>query len=176
MATTLIENIVNELTELVVQKVLEEFNQRADEVAARLNALELERFDLVHRADLCSNFVTRDDLLVDEALINDRLIAMENLIGSQPLVDANFVDERIDGWMQRRLKDEIVYALERVDLEYEVTNIIDRYDMTGKIEDALRDFDLGVEEAVADEISNRTLVTEDDLIEFINDRVRLTTE
>lgn len=176
MATTLIENIVNELTELVVQKVMEEFNQRTDEVAARLNVLELERFDLVHRADLCSNFVARDDLLVDEALINDRLVAMENALSAQPVVDANFVDERINDWMQRRLKDEIVYALERVDLEYEVTNIIDRYDMTGKIEDTLRDFDLGVEEAVEDEIRNRTLVTEDDLIEFLNDRVRLTTE
>ena len=139
MATTLIENFVNALTELVVQKVLEEFNQRTDEVAARL----------------------------DE---------MERALAAQPVIDANFVDERIDDWMQGRLKDEIVCALERVDLEYEVTNIIDRYDMTGKIEDALRDFDLGIEEAVADEISNRTLVTEDDLIEFINDRVRLTTE
>lgn len=139
MATTLIENIVNELTELVVQKVLEEFNQRTDEVARRLNALE-------------------------------------SAIAAQPVIDANFVDERIDDWMRRRLKDEIVYALEHVDLEYEVTNIIDRYDMTGKIEDTLRDFDLGVEEAVEDEIRSRTLVTEDDLIEFINDRVRLTTE
>lgn len=45
-----------------------------------------------------------------------------------------------------------------------------------EIEDALRDFDLGVEEAVADEISNRTLVTEDDLVEFLNDRVRITVE
>ena len=98
MATMLIENIVNELTELVVQKVMEEFNQRTDEVAARLNALELERFDLVHRADLCSNFVTRDDLLVDEALINDRLVAMENALAAQPLVDKNFVDERVKTW------------------------------------------------------------------------------
>lgn len=139
MATTLIENIVNELTELVVQKVLEEFNQRTDEVARRLGE-------------------------------------MERALAAQPVIDANFVDERIDDWMQRRLKDEIVYALERVDLEYEVTNIIDRYDMTGKIEDTLRDFDLGVEEAVEDEIRNRTLITEDDLVEFLNDRVRITVE
>lgn len=48
--------------------------------------------------------------------------------------------------------------------------------MTAKIEDTLRDFDLGVEEAVEDEIRNRTLVTEDDLIEFLNDRVRITVE
>ena len=33
-----------------------------------------------------------------------------------------------------------------------------------------------VEEAVEDEIRNRTLVTEDDLIEFLNDRVRITVE
>ena len=126
MATMLIENIVNELTELVVQKVLEEFNQRTDEVARRLDA-------------------------------------MERALAAQPVVDANFVDERVNALVYRNL-------------DYEVTNIIDRYDMTGKIEDTLRDFDLGVEEAVEDEIRNRTLVTEDDLVEFINDRVRLTTE
>lgn len=163
MATTLIENIVNELTELVVQKVLEVLSRRADEVTARLNALELERFDLVHHADLCSNFVARDDLLVDKALINDRLLAMERALAAQPVVDANFVDERIDDWADRNL-------------DYKITNIVDRYDMTGKIEDTLRDFDLGVEEAVEDEIRNRTLVTEDDLIEFLNDRVRVTVE
>lgn len=126
MATTLIENIVNELTELVVQKVLEEFNQRTDEVARRLGE-------------------------------------MERALAAQPVIGANFVDERIDDWM-------------RENLHYEVTNIIDRYNMTSKIEDTLRDFDLGVEEAVEDEIRNRTLVTEDDLIEFINDRVRITVE
>lgn len=132
MATTLIENIVNELTELVVQKVLEEFNQRADEVAARLSVLE-KGFETLAQQRVKG----RTDPLDHEARLN---------------------------------------ALERFDLEYEVTNIIDRYDMTSKIEDALRDFDLGVEEAVEDEIRNRTPVTEDDLVEFINDRVRLTTE
>ena len=126
MATTLIENIVNELTELVVQKVLEEFNQRTDEVARRLGE-------------------------------------MERALAAQPVIDANFVDERVNALVYRNL-------------DYEVRNIVDRYDMTAKIEDTLRDFDLGVEEAVEDEIRNRTLVTEDDLIEFINDRVRLTTE
>ena len=164
MDTTLIENIVNELTKLVVQKVLEEFNQRADLVPdheARLNALEHANF--VRRADLYDNFVTRDDLLVDKALINNRLVAMENALSAQPCADKNFVDEQIKTW-----------AYENFD--YEVITIIDRYDMTAKIEDTLRDFDLGVKEAVEDEIRNRTLVTEDDLIEFLNDRVRITVE
>ena len=128
MATTLIENIVNELTELVVQSVMKEFQAQE----ARLTVLE-------------KGFET---------------LAQQKLKG---LTDPLDHEARLN-------------ALERVDLEYEVTNIIDRYNMTPKIEDTLRDFDLGVEEAVADEISNRTLVTEDDLIEFINDRVRLTTE
>lgn len=126
MATTLIENIVNELTELVVQKVLEEFNQRTDEVARRLGE-------------------------------------MERALAAQPVIDANFVDDRVNALVYRNL-------------DYEVRNIVDRYDMTAKIEDTLRDFDLGVEEAVEDEIRNRTLVTEDDLIEFLNDRVRITVE
>jgi len=126
MATTLIKNIVNELTELVVQKVLEEFNQRTDEVARRLGE-------------------------------------MERALAAQPVIDANFVDEMVNA---------LVYQ----NLDYEVRNIVDRYDMTVKIEDTLRDFDLGVEEAVEDEIRNRTLVTEDDLIEFLNDRVRITVE
>ena len=52
MATTLIENIVNELTELVVQKVLGEFNQRTDEVAARLNALEIRNRTLLTEGSL----------------------------------------------------------------------------------------------------------------------------
>lgn len=128
MATTLIENIVNELTELVVQSVMKEFQAQE----ARLTVLE-------------KGFET---------------LAQQKLKG---LTDPLDHEARLN-------------ALERVDLEYEVTNIIDRYNMTAKIEDTLRDFDLGVEEAVADEISNRTLVTEDDLIEFINDRVRITVE
>jgi len=128
MATTLIENIVNELTMVVVQSVMKEFQAQE----ARLTVLE-------------KGFET---------------LAQQRLKG---LTDPLDHEARLN-------------ALERVDLEYEVTNIIDRYDMTAKIEDTLRDFDLGVEEAVADEISNRTLVTEDDLIEFINDRVRITVE
>ena len=128
MATTLIENIVNELTELVVQSVMKEFQAQE----ARLTVLE-------------KGFET---------------LAQQKLKG---LTDPLDHEARLN-------------ALERVDLEYEVTNIIDRYNMTPKIEDTLRDFDLGVEEAVEDEIRNRTLVTEDDFIEFINDRVRLTME
>ncbi len=128
MATTLIENIVNELTMVVVQSVMKEFQAQE----ARLTVLE-------------KGFET---------------LAQQRLKG---LTDPLDHEARLN-------------ALERVDLEYEVTNIIDRYDMTAKIEDTLRDFDLGVEEAVADEISNRTLVTEDDLVEFINDRVRITVE
>ena len=65
MATTLIENIVNELTELVVQKVLEEFNQRIDEVARRLGE-------------------------------------MERALAAQPVIDANFVDERIDDELENK--------------------------------------------------------------------------
>ena len=128
MATTLIENIFNELTELVVQSVMKEFQAQE----ARLTVLE-------------KGFET---------------LAQQKLKG---LTDPLDHEARLN-------------ALERVDLEYEVTNIIDRYNMTPKIEDTLRDFDLGVEEAVEDEIRNRTLVTEDDLIEFINDRVRITVE
>jgi len=129
MATTLIENIVNELTELVVQSVMKEFQAQE----ARLTVLE-------------KGFET---------------LAQQKLKG---LTDPLDHEARLN-------------ALERVDLEYEVTNIIDRYNMTPKIEDTLRDFDLGVEEAVEDEIRNRTLVIEDDLIEFIiNDRVRITVE
>ena len=128
MATTLIENIVNELTELVVQSVMKEFQAQE----ARLTVLE-------------KGFET---------------LAQQKLKG---LTDPLDHEARLN-------------ALERFDLEYEVTNIIDCYDITAKIEDTLRDFDLGVEEAVEDEIRNRTLVTEDDLIEFINDRVRITVE
>ena len=128
MATTLIENIVNELTELVVQSVMKEFQAQE----ARLTVLE-------------KGFET---------------LAQQKLKG---LTDPLDHEARLN-------------ALERVDLEYEVTNIIDRYNMTPKIEDTLRDFDLGVEEAVEDEIRNRTLVTEDDLIEFLNNRVRITVE
>lgn len=65
MATTLIENIVNELTELVVQKVLEEFNQRTDEVARRLGE-------------------------------------MERALAAQPVIDANFVDERVNALVYQK--------------------------------------------------------------------------
>lgn len=101
MATTLIENIVNELTELVVQKVLEEFNQRIDDVARRLGE-------------------------------------MERALAAQPVIDANFVDERIDDELENKgfINEE---ALQRY---------LDRY----------------------------RFVTEGSLIEFINDRVRITVE
>ena len=67
MATTLIEKIVNELTELVVQKVLEEFNQRNDEVAARLNevAARLNALEIRNRTLLTEGSLVE--------FINDRV-------------------------------------------------------------------------------------------------------
>ena len=134
--STQIEKLADEFVEIIARQVVHELNTRVDlntEYGERLAALEA------------------------------RLVSMENVLAAQPLVDKNFIDERIKKW-----------AYENFD--YAVKNIIDRYDMTGKIEDTLRDFDLGVEEAVEDEIRNRTLVTEDDLVEFLNDRVRITVE
>lgn len=147
MATTLIENIVNELAELVVQKVMEEFNQRTDEVARRLGE-------------------------------------MERALAAQPMVDANFVDERIESWIRRHLNNEVVDALERVDLDYKIQRAIEDTDFDDAIKEA-------VYERIDDELESKgfideedlqryldqcRLVTEGSLIEFINDRVRITVE
>lgn len=141
MATTLIENIVNELTELVVQKVLEEFNQRADEVAARLGE-------------------------------------MERALAAQPVVDANFVDERIDDWMQRRLNNEVAEIFERVDIDYKIQRTIEDIDFSDAIKEAVEDrlecTNFIDEEDLERYLDRYRFVNEDDLIEFLNDRVRIT--
>ena len=147
MATTLIENIVNELTEFVVQKVLEEFNQRTDEVARRLGE-------------------------------------MERALAAQPMVDANFVDERIDDWMQRRLNNEVAEIFERVDLDYKIQRAIEDTDFDDaikeavyeRIDDELENKGFINEEALQRYLDRYRFVTEGSLIEFINDRVRITVE
>ena len=147
MATTLIENIVNELTELVVHKVLEEFNQRADEVAARL-------------------------------------VAMENVLAAQPLVDKNFVDERVKTWVDRNLYEVIVEIVDNYDIDYKIQSAIEDTDFDDAIKEAVYervDNELESKGFLDEEDLQRYLdqyrfVTEGSLIEFINDRVRITVE
>lgn len=180
MATTLIENIVNELTELVVQKVLEEFNQRAGEVAARLNVLE--RADFVRQVDLNQKFIERADSL--SPIVEARLVAMENVLAAQPLVDKNFVDERIKTWADRNLHEAIVEIVDNYDIDYKIQRAIEDTDFDDAIKEA-------VYERIDDELENKGFIDEEDLqryldqyrfvtegslIEFLNDRVRITAE
>ena len=147
MATTLIENIVNELTMIVVHKVLEEFNQRADEVAARL-------------------------------------VAMENVLAAQPLVDKNFVDERVKTWVDRNLYEVIVEIVDNYDIDYKIQSAIEDTDFDDAIKEAVYervDNELESKGFLDEEDLQRYLdqyrfVTEGSLIEFLNERVRLTTE
>ena len=147
MATTLIENIVNELTELVVQSVMKEFNQRTDEVAARL-------------------------------------VAMENVLAAQPLVDKNFVDERVKTWVDRNLYEVIVEIVDNYDIDYKIQSAIEDTDFDDAIKEAVYervDNELESKGFLDEEDLQRYLdqyrfVTEGSLIEFINDRVRITVE
>ena len=145
--STQIENIVNELTELVVQKVLEEFNQRIDEVARRLGE-------------------------------------MERALAAQPMVDANFVDERVKTWVDRNLHEVIVEIVDNYDIDYKIQSAIEDTDLDDAIKEA-------VYERIDDELESKGFIDEEDLqryldhyrfvtegslIEFLNDRVRFTVE
>ena len=136
MATTLIENIVNELTMVVVQSVMKEFQAQE----ARLTVLE-------------KGFET---------------LAQQRLKGLTDQLDH-----------EARLN-----ALERVDLDYKIQRAIEDTDFDDAIKEA-------VYERIDDELENKGFINEEDLqrhldhyrfvtesslIEFLNDRVRITVE
>ena len=136
MATTLIENIVNELTMVVVQSVMKEFQAQE----ARLTVLE-------------KGFET---------------LAQQRLKG---LTDPLDHEARLN-------------ALERVDLDYKIQRAIEDTDFDDaikeavyeRIDDELENKGFINEEALQRYLDRYRFVTEGSLIEFINDRVRITVE
>lgn len=133
MATTLIENIVNELTMVVVQSVMKEFQAQE----ARLTVLE-------------KGFET-------------------------------LAQQRLKGPLDHEAR---LNALERVDLDYKIQRAIEDTDFDDaikeavyeRIDDELENKGFINEEALQRYLDRYRFVTEGSLIEFINDRVRITVE
>ncbi len=141
MATTLIENIVNELTELVVQKVLGEF--QAQEM--RLAALEAKTFKKL------------DDLQAEVQSLRDC-----NAVNIQAMRTQQTKIDNLENILARLE----VISLSKTQVESIVEEVFQEINIDYQIERALGDVDF----------TDYGLFTEHDLIEFLNDRVRITVE
>ena len=141
MATTLIENIVNELTELVVQKVLGEF--QAQEM--RLAALEAKTFKKL------------DDLQAEVQSLRDC-----NAVNIQAMRTQQTKIDNLENILARLE----VISLSKTQVESIVEEVFQEINIDYQIERALGDVDF----------TDYGLFTEHDLIEFLNDRVRIAVE
>ena len=141
MATTLIENIVNELTELVVQSVMKEFQAQE----TRLVALEEKTFKKL------------DDLQAEVQSLRDC-----NAVNIQAMRTQQTKIDNLENILARLE----VISLSKTQVESIVEEVFQEINIDYQIERALGDVDF----------TDYGLFTEHDLIEFLNDRVRLTTE
>ncbi len=154
MATTLIENIVNELTELVVQKVLGEF--QAQEM--RLAALEAKTFKKL------------DDLQAEVQSLRDC-----NAVNIQAMRTQQTKIDNLENILARLE----VISLSKTQVESIVDDAFREIDIDYKIERAIQECDLfeAVERALGDvDFTDYGLLTEHNLIEFLANRFRITVE
>lgn len=149
--STKAEELVKELVDLMQTEVSRTI---VANVAATIETLRMKINDLeqnLARVELMQ--LRRSDL--DAAIkerIEPRLLRVE-----QESVDAAFIDGRIRKWAYENLSEE-------------VTNIVDRMHLDEDIE---KEVERAIENA---DFREYGFMTEDDLIEFLNDRVRITVE
>ena len=163
--STQIEKLADEFVEIIARQVVHELNTRASlntEYGERLAALEAKTHHFT--------FKKLDDLQVEVQGLRDCNAANLQVMRSQ--------QEKIDHLenILARLK---VTSLSKTQVETIVDDAFREIDIDYKIERAIRDCDFSedVERALGDvDFTDYGLLTESDLIEFLNDRVRITVE
>ena len=161
--STQIEKLADEFVEIIARQVVHELNTRASlntEYGERLAALEAKTHHFT--------FKKLDDLQVEVQVLRDCNAANLQVMRSQ--------QEKIDH-LENILARREVTSLSKTQVESIVEDAFEKIDIDYKIERAIRDCDFSedVERALGDvNFADYGLFTEYDLIEFLNDRVRIT--
>ena len=163
--STQIEKLADEFVEIIARQVVHELNTRASlntEYGERLAALEAKTHHFT--------FKKLDDLQAEVQGLRDCNLANLQVMRSQ--------QEKID-YLETILARLEVTSLSKTQVESIVEDAFREIDIDYKIERAIEDCDFSesVERALCDvNFADYGLFTEHDLIEFLNDRVRLTVE
>ena len=163
--STQIEKLANEFVEIIARQVVHELNTRASlntEYGERLAALEAKTHHFT--------FEKLDDLQAEVQGLHECNAANFQVMRSQ--------QEKIDH-LENILARLEVTGLSKTQVESIVDDAFREIDIDYKIERAIRDCDLieDVERALGDvDFTDYGLLTEHDLIEFLNDRVRIIAE
>ena len=163
--STQIEKLADEFVEIIARQVVHELNARVDlnlEVGERLAALEAKTHHFT--------FKKLDDLQAEVQGLRDCNAANLQVMRSQ--------QEKINH-LENILARLEVTSLSKTQVESIVSDAFQEFDIDYKIEHAIRacDFSEDVERALGDlDFTDYGLLTEHDLIEFLNDRVRITVE
>ena len=159
--STQIEKLADEFVEIIARQVVHELNARVDlnlEVGERLAALEAKTFKKL------------GDLQAEVQGLRDCTLANLQVMRTQ--------QDKIDD-LENILARLEVTSLSKTQVESIVSDAFQEFDIDYKIEHAIRacDFSEDVERALGDvDFTDYGLLTEHDLIEFLNDRVRITVE
>ena len=163
--STQIEKLADAFVEIIAKQVVHELNTRVDlnlEIGERLAALEAKTHHFT--------FKKLDDLQAEVQSLRDCNLANLQVMRSQ--------QEKINH-LENILARLEVTSLSKTQVESIVDDAFREIDIDYKIERAIRecDFSEDVERALGDvDFTDYGLLTEHDLIEFLADRVRLTTE
>lgn len=159
--STQIEKLADEFVEIIAQQVVHELNTRVDlntEYGERLAVLEAKTFKKL------------DDLQAEVQALRDCNLANIQLMRTQ--------QTKIDN-LENILARLEVTSLSKTQVESIVEDAFLEIDIDYKIERAIEDCDFSedVKRALGNvDFTDHGLLTEHDLIEFINDRVRITVE
>lgn len=163
--STQIEKLADEFVEIIARQVVHELNTRVDlntEYGERLAALEAKTHHFT--------FKKLDDLQAEVQSLREYNAANLRVMRSQ--------HEKINH-LENTLARLEVTSLSKTQVESIVEDAFQEIDIDYKIECAIRDCDFSedVKRALGDvDFTDHGLLTEHDLIEFINDRVRITVE
>ena len=161
--STQIEKLADEFVEIIARQVVHELNTRVDlntEYGERLAALEAKTL----------TFKKLDDLQAEVQGLRDCNAANLQVMRIQ--------QEKINH-LENILARLEVTSLSKTQVESIVSDAFQEFDIDYKIEHAIRacDFSEDVEHALGDvDFTDYGLLTKHDLIEFLNDRVRITVE
>ena len=163
--STQIEKLADVFNELIAQQVVRELNARVDlnlEIGERLVALEAKTHHFT--------FKKLDDLQAEvQSLRNCNAVNIQAMRTQQTKIDN----------LENILARLEVISLNKTQVESIVDSAFREIDIDYKIERAIQECDLfeAVERALGDvDFTDYGLLTEPALIEFLNDRVRVTTE
>ena len=193
MATMHIETLANDFVEIIAQQVSRELEERLAALEAKTHHFTFNKlYDLQAEVQGLSecNAANLQVMRNQQEKINhlETLLARIEVTSVTPtMVDHMLqerVDDRIKSWAYENLSEEVSSILDRIDLDYKIERAIGECDFDYAIKDV-------VYERIDHELKNKGFIDEEDLqtflsqhqylneyeiIDLLNDRVRITVE